>query len=75
MQKNRNKLESEKPVEYPLIFDSILFNSTERNYGTYKRELFTIINFLRKYYYMFMYGDTSTVFIDYKPLTFFLYAH
>ena len=73
-QKQVDRDGSGKLIEYPLHFDSFLFNPTERNYGTYKRELFSIINWCRKYYYMLVNNEPSTIFTDHKPLTYFLRA-
>ncbi|KAI0992935.1 hypothetical protein K3495_g15249, partial [Podosphaera aphanis] len=56
----------------PILFDSITLNRGQRNYGTYKRELFAIVEFTRKYNYMFRTKSPSTVYTDHRPLTYFL---
>ncbi|KAI1003141.1 hypothetical protein K3495_g5069 [Podosphaera aphanis] len=61
--------------EHLILFDSFILSKTERNYGTYKRELFGIVSFCRKVHWMFMSSDTSIIFTDHKPLTHFLDSH
>ncbi len=41
------------PTKHPIVLDSFSFNKTEYNYSTFKRELYIIISFVRKYFYMF----------------------
>ena len=56
--------------EFPILFDSISLNRTQQNYGTYKRELLSIIIFIRKFGYYFSGPIKGVVFTDYKPLIF-----
>jgi hypothetical protein len=63
---------SAKPVEVPIIYDSFTFTKTQRNYGTYKRELCSMVEFARKYDYMLRGPQTAVIFTDHKPLTYFL---
>ncbi|KAI0991431.1 hypothetical protein K3495_g16756, partial [Podosphaera aphanis] len=55
----------------PTLYDSTTFNKTQRNYGTYKRELLAIVTYAKKYSYMFA-GKRGKVMTDHKPLTKFL---
>ncbi|KAI0993183.1 hypothetical protein K3495_g15001, partial [Podosphaera aphanis] len=59
-------------LEVPILYDSINLISSQRNYGTYKRELLAIVTFARKYDYLFRAHETSIIFTDHKPLAFFL---
>lgn len=61
-----------RSVEYPILFDSMTFTKTQRNYGTYKRELLTMVEYARKYHYHFQHQEKSTFFTDHKPLVYFL---
>lgn len=61
-----------RKLEVPILYDSINLNSSQRNYGTYNRELLAIVTFARKYDYLFRAHETSTIFTDHKPLSFFL---
>ncbi|POS82252.1 hypothetical protein EPUL_005966, partial [Erysiphe pulchra] len=58
-------------TERPTLYDSTLLNKTQRNYGTYKRELLAIVTYAKKYSYMFA-GKQGKVMTDHKPLTRFL---
>jgi RNase H-like domain found in reverse transcriptase len=58
-------------IEVPILFDLFVFTKTQCQYGTYKRELCTIIEFARKYCHYFI-CPGSIILIDYKPLTSFL---
>lgn len=63
-------------VERPLIYDSIALNKAERNYGTYKRELVSMVKFTRKYGHHFQTPGRVTIFYtDHKPLVTFLNSH
>ncbi|KAI1004036.1 hypothetical protein K3495_g4175 [Podosphaera aphanis] len=42
-----------RKLEVPILYDSINLISSQRNYGTYKRELLAIVTFARKYDYLF----------------------
>ncbi|CAH0014489.1 unnamed protein product [Clonostachys rhizophaga] len=59
---------------WPILYDSFLFNKTQRNYGTYKRELLAIVEFCRKHTHLFTLRGMSTIWTDHKPLTWFLSA-
>lgn len=37
----------------PLVYDSFKLLPVKRNYNIYKRELITIVKFIKKYFYMF----------------------
>jgi hypothetical protein len=63
---------SEKLIEVPILFDLFVFSSTQYNYRTYKKELCTIVEFCCKYYYYFFSKEVLIIFIDHKPLTYFL---
>lgn len=39
-------------VLLPILYNSFTFSPAERRYGTYKRELFSIVQFAQKYDYM-----------------------
>ncbi|KAI0995068.1 hypothetical protein K3495_g13114 [Podosphaera aphanis] len=66
---------SSREQDHPILFDSFLLNKTERNYGTYKSELFGIVSFCRKFSWMFMSHEASTIFTDHKPLIYFMDSH
>ncbi|KAI0996806.1 hypothetical protein K3495_g11380 [Podosphaera aphanis] len=57
-------------TEVPILHDSITFTKAEKNYGTYKRELFAMVAFAKKYDYMLKGSRISTIFTDHHPLTF-----
>lgn len=59
-------------IQYPVLYDSFLFTRTQRNYGTYKRELYAIVEFCRRHNHFFKAQQRSTVYTDHKPLTWFL---
>ena len=60
-------------VEVPVLYDSITFTPTQRNYPTYKRELCAIVTFCTKYDYLCKHPYQPTiVHTDHKPLTHFL---
>lgn len=63
---------SNKLVEVPILYDVLLFNATQKNYGVYKKELRAIVKFYRKYDYMLRGSETAEIFTDHKPRTFFL---
>ncbi|XDG01516.1 hypothetical protein ABKA04_001131 [Annulohypoxylon sp. FPYF3050] len=56
----------------PILYDSFLFVKTQRNYGTYKRELCTIVEFSRRHERYLRSPIPSIIYTDHKPLTFFL---
>ena len=60
-------------VEVPIIYDSFTFTPTRRRYPTYKRELYVIVEFVKKYDYLCKHPyHTTIVHTDHKPLTYFL---
>ena len=60
-------------MEVLIIYDSFTFTPTRRRYPTYKRELYVIMEFVKKYDYLCKYLYYITIiYIDYKPLTYFL---
>ncbi|CAD6500186.1 BgTH12-04289 [Blumeria graminis f. sp. triticale] len=61
-----------KRAEVPILYDAFTFTKCQRNYGTYKRELCAIVEFCRKYDYMFRSPIQGTIFTDHHPLTYFL---
>jgi hypothetical protein len=63
---------SPKLVEHPVLFDSFAFSASQLNYGTYKKELCAIVEFARKYHYLFHAPEPSIILTDHKPLTFFI---
>ncbi|KAI0992069.1 hypothetical protein K3495_g16117, partial [Podosphaera aphanis] len=58
-------------IAKPVLYDSTTLTKTQRNYGTYKRELLAIVTYAKKYSYMFA-GKRGKVMTDHKPLTRFL---
>ncbi|KAI0990707.1 hypothetical protein K3495_g17480 [Podosphaera aphanis] len=54
--------------EVPILYDSSTLSNSERNYGTYKKELLGIVTFAKKYDYMFLGRERSIIFTDHKPL-------
>ncbi|POS81945.1 hypothetical protein EPUL_005678, partial [Erysiphe pulchra] len=66
---------SKRQQEHPILFDSFIFNHTERKYGTYKRDIFGIVSFCRKYAWMLRTQEQSIIFTDHKPLTHFMDSH
>ena len=64
---------SKTPVEVPIVYDAMTFTPTRRGYPTYKRELYVILDFARKYDYLCKHPYISAVVhTDHKPLTHFL---
>jgi hypothetical protein len=61
-----------KLTEVPILYDVFIFSKPQRNYGVYKCKLCSIIEFCRKYDYMFRNAFENTVFTDYKLLMHFL---
>lgn len=57
-----------------LLFDSWKFTQSERNYGTYKRELSVIISTLRRHEHYFRRDQTAIIHTDHQPLLGFLSA-
>ena len=60
-------------IEILIIYNSMIFIFIRRNYPIYKRKLYIIIKFIKKYDYFYKYPYyTSIIYINYKPLTYFL---
>jgi reverse transcriptase-like protein len=60
-----------KDIEHPILYNLFISSQAQRNYGTYKRKLLTMVESARKYNY-FVQGPVQSVFlIDCKPLTTF----
>lgn len=60
-------------TEIPILYDSFIFSPTQRNYGTYKRELCAIVEFSRKFEYMLRsLLSTSIIWTDHQPIARFL---
>ena len=55
-----------------ILYDSIAFNSTQRNYDTYKRKLFVIVMFIDKYEHIFNSKKVFIIHIDHKLLIDFM---
>ncbi|KXT07735.1 hypothetical protein AC579_1877 [Pseudocercospora musae] len=66
--------DSSKARPKPILYDAYLFSRTERNYGTYKRELRAITYFVDKLGHMVQGLAISTIYTDHKPPTGFLNA-
>ncbi|KAI1872008.1 uncharacterized protein JN550_004211 [Neoarthrinium moseri] len=62
----------QRDVPKPILYDSFLFTKTQRNYGTYKRELCAIVEFVRRHVTYFQATAQSIIYTDHKPLTFFI---
>lgn len=74
-QRQKKGTQSSKKVNVPLIFDSMLLSSTQKNYGTYKRELFAMVHFGTKYAHMFKIHDKASIFYtDHEPLVHFIHS-
>ncbi|KAK6211749.1 pol polyprotein [Colletotrichum tabaci] len=56
----------------PVLYDSFLLTKSQRNYGTYKRELLAIVEFCRRHSHFLRTEKPSTIFTDHKPITWFL---
>ena len=57
-----------------ILYDFIVFNSTQRNYDTYKKKLFVIVMFIDKYEHIFNSKKVSIIHIDHKLLISFMNA-
>lgn len=56
-----------------MLYNSFTFNLSQRNYFIYKRELYIIITFYKKYDYLYKYLYKITIiFTNYKSLIYFL---
>ena len=62
-----------KDIKILLLYNLFIFDSTQRNYFIYKRELYVIIIFYKKYDYVCKHPYKSTiVYTNYKFLIYFL---
>jgi hypothetical protein len=65
--------ESNQLVEVPVVYDSITLTPTRRKYPTYKRELYAITTFTKRYDYLCKHPyHQAIVHTDHRPLTYFL---
>lgn len=64
--------QKQEGVVKPLIYDSFVFTKTQRNYGTYKRELCAILEFCRRHGHLFKARTPSVIYTDHKPLVWFI---
>ncbi|KAI0997732.1 hypothetical protein K3495_g10458 [Podosphaera aphanis] len=72
-QKRKSNLEgAQKDIEVPIAYDAFTFSKSQRNYGTYKKELCAIVEFARRYEHMLRGPEISDILTDHKPLTYFL---
>ena len=55
-----------------ILYDFIIFNSTQRNYDTYKKKLFVIVMFIDKYEHIFNNKKMFIIYIDHKSLINFM---
>ncbi|KAF4509430.1 hypothetical protein G6O67_003606 [Ophiocordyceps sinensis] len=65
-------LQHREEQDFPILYDSFLFTKTQRQYGTYKRELCALVEFCRRHRHFFCGRSLSTVYTDHMPLTWFL---
>ena len=49
-----------------ILYDCFIFNSIQRNYDIYKRKLFTIVYFIKKYEYIFDEKKRNTIYTNHK---------
>ena len=60
-------------IKVLIIYNSITFISIRYKYSIYKRKLYVIIKFTRKYNYLYKYSYyIAIVYINYKLLIYFL---
>ena len=57
-----------------IFYDCIAFNITQRNYDTYKRELYIIVHFIKKYEHIFDFLKRNTIYTNHKLLMSFINA-
>ena len=57
-----------------ILYDCIAFNITQRNYDTYKRELYIIVHFIKKYEHIFDSLKRNTIYTNHKSLMNFINA-
>ena len=55
-----------------LLYDSMIFNSTQKKYHIYKRKLYAMMHFTIKYRYMFFAKNVFIVYINHKLLINFM---
>ena len=69
----KNNQNDEKSVKVSILYNSVIFNFTERRYPTYKRELCALIKFVHKYDHFCKHSkNTAIIHIDHKSLIHFL---
>ena len=57
-----------------ILYDCVSFNSAQRNYDIYKRKLFTIVHFTKKYEHIFDSKNRNTIHTNHKSLVRFMNA-
>ena len=57
-----------------ILYDCVSFNSAQRNYDIYKRKLFTIVHFTKKYEHIFDSKNRNTIHTNHKSLVKFMNA-
>lgn len=66
-------IEFKKKLEIPVVYNLFTFSSTQQKYLTYKKKLYALTRFVIKYDYLCNYLlYTIVIYIDYKPLIYFL---
>ena len=65
LQENENKF---------ILYDCVSFNSNQRNYDIYKRKLFTIVHFTKKYEHIFDSKNRNTIHTNHKSFVRFMNA-
>ncbi|PHH85636.1 hypothetical protein CDD83_146 [Cordyceps sp. RAO-2017] len=68
----QSRMQDGKQVTVPILYDSFLLTKTQRGYGTYKRELCVLAEFCRRHKHYFLARETSVIYTDHMPLTWFL---
>ena len=62
--------------EVPIVYDSFVFNKTQRKYSIYKKKLCVIVKFAVKYDYFCKHSNNTTIIhIDHRSLTHFLFSN
>ena len=64
----------QKDENRSILYDCVSFNSAQRNYDIYKRELFTIVHFIKKYEHIFDSKNRNTIHTNHKSLVKFMNA-
>ena len=57
-----------------ILYDCVSFNSIQRNYDIYKRKLFTIVHFTKKYEHIFDSKNRNTIHTNHKSFVKFMNA-